>query len=221
MIGFECTRLVFLQAVLKDVLNNQATSLTKSNLVPHAAKSLIDILHNLGRGLGPAKLKKLLPDMASITVNNSLWNTTKEFMDHDCLVIFRNRIESLLNDVAAESIHRQVQSVASNGLSDLDDLFRSSVLEAALNQEVTKAIDHQWISLCDNSLNYIILLLSSANFELLLEKDGSLLIIIADDLIDNILPVAIDGSIKKTTVVKRFSGWQIGLTFRGSSLVIC
>jgi hypothetical protein len=47
------------------------------------------------------------------------------------------------------------------------------------------------------------------------------LIIIADDLIDNILPVAIDGTIKKTTVVKRFSGWQIGLTLRGSSLVIC
>jgi hypothetical protein len=73
--------------------------------------------------------------------------------------------------------------------------------------------------LCNNSLNYIILLLSSANFELLLEEDGSLLIIIADDFIDNILPVTIDGTIKKTTVVKRFSGWQIGLTFRGSSLV--
>jgi hypothetical protein len=48
-----------------------------------------------------------------------------------------------------------------------------------------------------------------------------LLIIIADDLIDNILPVAIDGTIKKTTVVKRFSGWQIGLTLRGNSLVMC
>jgi hypothetical protein len=221
MIGFECTYLVFLQTVLKDVLNNQATSLTKSDLVPHAAKSLINILHDLGRGFGPAKLKKLLPDMTSIAVNNSLWNTTKEFMNHDCLVVFRNRIESLLNDVTTESIHGQVQSVTSNGLSNLDDLFWSSVLEAALNQEVAKAIDHQWISLCNDSLNYIVLLLSSANFELLLQEDGGLLIIIADDLINNILPVAIDSTIKKTTVVKRFSGWQIGLTLRGSSLVIC
>jgi hypothetical protein len=145
--GTENTHLVFLKTVLKYILNNQAASLTKSNFMPHAAKSFVNILHDLRRRLGPAKLKQLLPDMASIAVNNSLWNTAKKLMDHDCLVIFRNRIKRLLNDMAAESIHREVQSVASNGLSNLDDLFRSSVLEAALNQEVTKAIDHQWISL--------------------------------------------------------------------------
>jgi hypothetical protein len=189
--------------------------------VPHAAKSLIDILHDLGRGFGPAKLEKLLPDMASIAMNDSLRDTTKKLMNHDGLIVFRNRVKSLLDDMAAESIHRQVQSVASNGLSNLDDLFRSAMLKAALNQEVSKAVDHQWICLSDDSLNNVILLLSGANLELLLEEDGSLLIIIADNLVNNVLPVAIDSAIKKTAVVERFSGWQISLTLWGSSLVVC
>lgn len=69
--------LVLFEAVLKDVLNDQATSLTKSNLVPHATESLVDVLHNLRWRLGPAKLEKLLPDVASIAVNDSLRDTTK------------------------------------------------------------------------------------------------------------------------------------------------
>jgi hypothetical protein len=39
------------------------------------------------------------------------------------------------------------------------------------------------------------------------------LVIVADDLVDNILPIAVDGTIKETAVIERFGGWQIGLTF--------
>jgi len=99
------TYLVFLEAVFKDVLNDQATSLAQSDLVPHSAKGLVDILHDLRWRLSPAKLKQLLPDMASVTMDYGLWNTTKKLVNHDSLVLLRNRIESLLDDVAAESIH--------------------------------------------------------------------------------------------------------------------
>lgn len=39
--------LVLLQAILKDVLDNETAGLTKSDLMPHAAKSLVDVLHDL------------------------------------------------------------------------------------------------------------------------------------------------------------------------------
>jgi hypothetical protein len=67
-------------------------------------------------------------------MDDSLWDTTKKLMNHDGLVILWNRVKCLLNDVAAERIHGKVQGVASDGLSNLDDLFGSSVLEAALDQ---------------------------------------------------------------------------------------
>jgi hypothetical protein len=79
--------------------------------MPHSAKGLIDILHDLRRRLSPAKLEKLLPDMASISMNYSLWYTTKKLMNHDSLVVFRDGIKCLLDDVTAESIHGEVQSV--------------------------------------------------------------------------------------------------------------
>lgn len=44
----------------------------------------------------------------------------------------------------------------------------------------------------DDGLNDLVLLLSSANFELLLQEDRSLLIIVADDLVNDVLPVAGD-----------------------------
>ena len=188
--------------------------------MPHTPESLIDIFHDLRRRLGPAKLEQLLPDMTSVSMNNSLRNATKKLMNHDSLVVFRNRIKCLLNDMATESIHGEVQSVASNGFSNLDDLFRSSMLEATLNQEVSEAIDHQWIGLSDDRLNNVILLLGCTNLELLLQEDGGLLIIVANDLVDNVLPVAIDGAVKKTAIVERLSGWQIGLAFGSNSLDI-
>jgi hypothetical protein len=109
--------------------------------------------------------------MAGVSMNDSLGNTTQKLMNHDGLVVLWNRVESLLNDMASKSIHGKVQSITSNGISNLDDLFRSSMLEAALNQEVSKSIDHQWISLSDDGLNDIILLLGRTNLELLLKED--------------------------------------------------
>ena len=190
----------------------------RANLMPHSAKSFIDIFHDLRRRFGPAKLEKLLPDMASISMNYSLWNTTKKLMNHDSLVVFRDGIECFLDDVTAESIHGEVQSVTPNGFSNLDNLLRNSVFKAALNQEVAKAIDHQWIGLSSNCLNDVILLLSRTNLELLLQEYGSLLIIVAHNLINNILPVAVDGAVKKTTIIKGLGGWQVSLAFSSNSL---
>jgi len=162
--------LVLLEAVLKDVLNDQAAGLTKSNLVPHTMKSIIDVLHDLRRRLSPSELKQLLPDMAGIAVDDGLRNTAKKLMNHDGLVVLWNRVKSLLDDVATESIHRDIQGVSTNSLGDLDDLLGSSMLEASLNQEVTKAIDHQWICLSNNCLDNLILLVGCTNLELLLKE---------------------------------------------------
>src|SRR5690242_12678749 len=100
-----CTYLVFFEAVLKDVLNNQATCLTKCYFMPHTTKSFIDILHDLWWRLSPAKFEKLLPDMTSVTMNDSLRDTTKEFVNHDGLIVLWDRVKSLLNDVAAKCVH--------------------------------------------------------------------------------------------------------------------
>ena len=48
---------VLLEAVLEDVLDDQASGLAQGNLVPHAAESFIDILHDLGRRRRPSKLE--------------------------------------------------------------------------------------------------------------------------------------------------------------------
>lgn len=152
-------------------------------------------------------------------MDDCLWNTAKKLVNHDGLVVLWNRVKCLLNDVASESIHRQVQGVAANGVGNLDDLLRSSVFKASLNQEVSEAIDHQRIGLCNNCLNDLIFLLRCADLELLLKEDGSLLVIVADNLVNNVLPVAVDSTVKKTTVVERLSSRQVGCTFGNSSLV--
>ena len=212
------TYLVLLQAVLEDVLDDQTTSLTKGDLVPHPTKCLVDILHDLWRRLGPAKLEKLLPDVASIAVNDGLWNAAKQLVNHDGLVVLWNGIKGLLNNVASKSIHGQVESVATDGLSDLDDLLRSSVLEAPLNEKVTEAVDHQWISLGNNGLNNVILLLSGTDLELLLKEDRSLLIIVADNLVDDVLPVAVDSAVQQAAVVEWLRGWKERLTLDSNGL---
>jgi hypothetical protein len=121
-------------------------------------------------------------------MNDRLWNAAEELMDHNSLVVLRNRVESLLDNVATKSIHGQVQGISSNGLSNLDDLLRSTMLKATLNQEVSEAIDlnlrvrryfkncetptrHQWVGLSDDCLNNFVLLLCCADFELLLKED--------------------------------------------------
>ena len=76
-------------------------------------------------------------------------------------------------------------------------------LEAALNKEVAKAVDHEWVGLSNNRLNNLVLLLNSAHFELLLQENRSLLVIVANDFVNNIFPVASHGAIEETTVIER------------------
>jgi len=164
--------------------------------MPHTSKRIIDVLHDLGWRLSPAELEKLLPDMARITMDDCFWDSAKKFMYHDSLVIFGNRIKSLLNNMTAKRIHREIKCVAANSFSDFDHLLRCPMLKATLNKKVTETINHQWICLSNNSFYDIIFLLSSADLELLLKKYGSLLIVVADNLVDNIFPVTIDGTVK-------------------------
>jgi hypothetical protein len=208
--------LVFLKTVLEDVLHHQTARLSKGDFVPHTAESFIDVAHDLRWRIAPAKLEQLLPDMASIAVDHSLWNATKQFMDHGGFVFLGHAVESLLDDVAAEGIHTQSESISTNGLRDSNDLLRSTVLEAALHQEVAEAIDHQWVSLGDDCLDNLILLLWCTDFELLLQEDGCLLIVVTDNLVDNILPSAAHVAVEQTTIVHGLYGrdvlWNARLT---------
>ena len=86
--------------------------------------------------------------------------------------------------------------------------------EAALDEEVPKTIDHQRVSLSNDSLNDIVFLLHRTDLQLLLKKDGCLLIVVADDLVYNITPVAVHRTIQQATVIKRFKRSDVRL-FRG------
>ncbi len=184
------TCLFLLNTVLENVLNHQAACFAQCDLMPHTAKSLVDLEHDLRWLPAPAQLKEFLPDMTSIAMDDCFWDTTKEFTNHVSFMGFRNRIKRLLDNMTTESIHAEGNNIALNTIGDRNDLIRCAVLEAALHQEVAEAVDHEWIRLVDNCINDLKLLFYSANLELLLEKDRSLLIIAANNLIDNVLPVA-------------------------------
>lgn len=180
--------------------------------MPHATQGFVDILHDLRRRFGPSQLKQLLPDMASVAVNNCLGNPPQQLMDHDRLVVLGNRIECLLHHVATKRIHRQVECIAADGLGNLDDLLWSTVFKTALNQEVAKPVDHQRVGLRNNGLNNVVLLLGSSNLQLLLQEDGGLLVIVADNLVNDVLPVASDIAVKQAAIVQRLRGRRhIGL----------
>lgn len=110
--------------------------------MPHAAKSLIDIAHDLGRGVTPAELKQLLPNVARIAVDDRLRDTAKQLVDHGSLVLFGNSIKRLLDNMAAKGIHAEIERITTDGLGNCDDLIVGSMLEAALNKEVAEAVDH-------------------------------------------------------------------------------
>lgn len=209
--------LVLLEAVLEDVLDNQAAGLTKSYFVPHALQSLVDMLHDLGRGGRPAQLKQFLPDVASIAVNDSLRDTAKKLVHEERLPFLRNRVEGFLDDMATKWIHRKVEGVPTDGLRNLDDLVGKTMLEASLDQEIAEPIDHERESLGHDGLNNVVLLLWGADLKLLLQENGGLLIIVANNLVDNVLPVASNVTIQETTVVERFGGWHESSRF-GASL---
>lgn len=211
--------LVVFKTVLKDVLNDQTARLSEGNLVPHAPQGVVDILHDLRRRLSPTKLKELLPHMAGVTMNNSLRDAAQELMHHDCLVIFGDRVKRLLDHVASKRVHGKVQGVPSDGVRDLDHLLGSPMLKATLNQEVPEAIDHQGVRLRHDCLNNLILLLRAADLELLLKKDGRLLVIVANDLVHDVLPIGADVFIKESAIIERFRRWEVRWAFSRHDLV--
>lgn len=92
------------------------------------------------------------------------------------------------------------------------------MLEASLDQEVSEAIDHERVSLSNNGLDNLVFLLRSSDLEFLLEENGGLLVVVADDLVDNVLPVAIDVTIEETTIIEGLGGGQICLSFGSNRL---
>lgn len=75
--------------------------------MPHTFQSFVDVLHYLWWRVAPAKLEQLLPDMASVAMDNSLRNATEQFVNHDGFVVLRDNVERFLNYVATKSIHTQ------------------------------------------------------------------------------------------------------------------
>ena len=140
-----------------------------------------------------------------------LGNPAQKLVYHNCLIFFGNRIECLLHNMTTKSVHAQVQRITANGVRDGNDLFWSSMLEAALDEEVAKAVDHEWICLGDNGLHNLILLFDCANFKLLLQEDGSLLVVVAYDLVDNVFPVARHIAVKKAAVIQRLRCGNVGM----------
>jgi len=184
--------------------------------MPHSTKSFVDVLHDLWRRVTPAELKQLLPDVAGVAVDDCLRNASKKFVHHDGFVVLRNNVKGLLNDVTAERIHAQSKSVAANGVGNGNDLIRRAVFEAALHKKVAEAVDHERICLSDDGIDHVELLLGRRHLELLLQEDGSLLIIALNNLVDNKLPVAIHVTVKKTTIVERLHRGNIARSgFRG------
>ena len=80
------------------------------------------------------------------------------------------------------------------------------MLEAALDEEVAKSVDHEWVGLTDNCFNDFVFLLSCSDLELLLKENGRLLIIAADNLIHDVFPITRDILIKKASVIERLMG---------------
>lgn len=85
------------------------------------------------------------------------------------------------------------------------------MLEATLNEKVAKTIDHQGIGLIYYSFHNVVLLISSTDFELLLQKNGGLLVIVADNLVHYILPVTGYILIQESSVVERLKRWDVRL----------
>ena len=163
--------LLLLDAVLEDVLHDQASGLTKCNLMPHATKRFVDLEHDLRWLAAPSELKQLLPDMTSITMDDGVRDPAKKFPNHVSFVAFWNRVEAFLDDVAAKRVHAKSNHIATNSVCDSNDLVWCAMLEATLYKEVAEAVDHQRVCLIDDRLNNFELLLSCANLELLLQED--------------------------------------------------
>ena len=88
------------------------------------------------------------------------------------------------------------------------------MLKATLDKKVAKPVDHQGISLGDDSFYDFVLLLDGTHFELLLQEDRSLLIVVTDNLVNDVLPVASHASVEEATIIEGLHGRDIGLSRR-------
>lgn len=213
--------LFFLHAILKYVLHNQTTGLAQSNFVPHPTQGFVDFSHDLWRFTTPTKLEQLLPDMACIAMNHGLWNPAEKFVDHNSFVLLRDTVQGLLNYMTPKRIHAQIKRAASDRIGDRDNLLGSAMLETALDEKIPEAVDHERIGLADNSLNDVESMLDCSYLQLLLEKNGRLLIVIADNLVHYVFPVTRDVLIKKTSIIERFMWCDVRLYGTRTGLKTC
>lgn len=144
-------------------------------------------------------------------MNDSIRNASKQLSNHIGFVVLRHGVKGLLDDMTPERIHAQGNDIAMNGVRNGHDLVGSAMLEASLDEEIAETIDHKWICLVDDRLYNLVLLLCGTNLQLLLQEDRSLLVVVADDLIDDVLPVTGDSLVQETTIVHRLEGGDIGL----------
>jgi hypothetical protein len=77
------------------------------------------------------------------------------------------------------------------------------VLKTALDKEISKAIDHEWIGLVNNCLDNIMFLFGCADFQLLLQENRGLLIVTADYFVYNIFPITRHILVKEPSIVER------------------
>jgi hypothetical protein len=145
-------------------------------------------------------------------MDNSLRDPTQKLADHSCLKLFRNTIKRLLDNMATKGIHAQSHCVSTDSVGNALDLVRGTMFEATLNQKVSKAVDHELVGLCNDSIHDSMLLIRGTNLQLLLKKDRGLLVVVANNFVHNVLPVAIDAAFEQTSVVKGFDGRDISLT---------
>lgn len=104
-------------------------------------------------------------------MDNRLRDTAKELANHGSLELLGDTVESLLDDMAPESIHAQRNGITPDGIGNALDLFLSAVLKATLNKKVAKTVDHELISLRHNGIHDCVFLVGCADLELLLQKD--------------------------------------------------
>jgi hypothetical protein len=55
-------------------------------------------------------------------MDNRVRDATKQLVNHSSLVLFRDGVKRLLDNMAAEGIHTEIESISTNSLGNGDDL---------------------------------------------------------------------------------------------------
>lgn len=198
--------LLFLHTVLEDVLDHQTPCFAQCNLLPHSTESLIHFVHDLRGVASPAELEELLPNMASVAVDYCLGDPAEKLVYHHCFVFLWYAVEGFLDNMATEWIHAQGESVAPDCVGNGHDLLGGTMFKAALDEEISESVYHERVRLISNRLDDVEFLFSCADFEFLLEEDGCLLVVTADDLFNYVFPITRDIFVEETPVVQWLEG---------------